>query len=124
MRGGKREGSGRPGKYQGLKTKAMKLPAIFEDQLKEYAEKLSIEYAIIEACTQIVEPSGRIYLSNLRSKIDIDKEKLNSILLGMSDSGILSLYMQEDPMQLTPEIKAGSFKARGETFHIVYLKNL
>jgi len=121
MRGGKREGSGRPGKYQGLKTKAMKLPAIFEDQLKEYAEKLSIEHAIKTVCTLNSKPNTRIYLSNLRSKLDIDREKLNSILLDLSDRGILSLYMLENPLEVTAGIEAGSFQARGETFHIVYL---
>ena len=122
MRGGKREGSGRPGKYQNLKTKSMKLPEIFETEIKKYAAELSIEYAIKEACTQIAEQSGRVYLFKIRSMIDIEPEKLNSILLDMSDKGILSLYMQEDPIQLTPEIEAGSFKARGETYHIIYLK--
>jgi len=59
---------------------------------------------------------------NLRRKIDIEPEKLNSILLDMADKGILYLYMQEDPMQLTPEIDAGSFKAHGGTYHLLHLK--
>ncbi len=65
----------------------------------------------------------RVKLADLRRLLpDVPREALDAGLLGLQESGALSLYPNNDPWDLRPEDRDAAIDILGEKRHIVYMR--
>lgn len=82
---------------------------------------MSTSDAVLTAIAMISEPGDRVLLSDVRSAVLADRADVDAALLSLQREGRIVLMGCDNPLEITPSVKAAELMICGCARHLLYV---